>query len=111
MKFKDIMFSDLSEDEMKSLSGREMAMWLSRPTHGGPKAKIFMLIRSGLIVLGYLYFKDFSEARALVLLVGMYEFAYYLAVRDKLELEYQAARERYIERARCEGLISAEAEA
>lgn len=100
MKFSEVMFSDLNDEQLAQLSAEERALWIMRPKDPVPGARTFMYVRTALIVLAFLYFIDSGEARSLVLLLACYEFVYYNSVKEKLGLQYILDRERYIEQAR-----------
>jgi hypothetical protein len=98
MKFSDVMFSDLTDDQVRLLSAEERALWIIRPRDPLPRSRIFMYIRVALIAITFVYFK--GEAKTLALVLGCYELAYFNSAKEKLSLQYMLERERYAERVR-----------
>src|SRR5690348_10812568 len=103
-KFSDIMFSDLTAEELAALPSSYRVAWFMRPNREEiASVRRWMYVRSSLIALLWLYLHSrsgSSEASPLILLLVAYEFAYYILRKEKAEKDYSSAMERYSEQAK-----------
>lgn len=92
-----------TEETYAKLPSEAGGIWFSRPTREHiERGKHFMYFRSTLIaaVTVYLLFfhRDIGEAQVLPWIIVSYEFAYYTLRKEKNELDYLLAQERYAQR-------------
>lgn len=104
MKFTDVMFDDLTGDELRSLPKEWFSLYFSRPTRAQiDGAKHAMWFRSALIAALFLYIflTKGSELLAFLgfCLVG-YEIAYYTLWKAKVESDYLDRMKIYIAEAK-----------
>lgn len=100
MKFTDVMFDDLSVEQLRQLPHEWVALYLGRPTRQKiESAKRAMWFRSILIaaLFVYTFWNKGPELLAVVALalVG-YEIAYYTLWKAKLESDYADNMAAYI---------------
>lgn len=104
MNFDDKLFrDDLTEAEIKGLSGEELALWVIGPHRSvAAEAKTWMKVRVALLIAATLYYayayRMNGEQSPLLLFLFCYEFAYYNLRKEKAVLEDAQAREIYRKR-------------
>lgn len=103
-ELRELLLSGASTEEIYGkLPPEAGSIWFSRPAYERiARGKTFMYIRATLIavVTVYLLFfhRDIGEATVLPWVIASYEFAYYTLRKEKNELDYLLARERYTQR-------------
>lgn len=98
-KFKDVMFDDLTQEQIAMLTDDERALWLFRPKPDDlSAAKTAMYLRVAAILLGCIYFYSHSRGGAglMICVLLTYEYAYYNTRKQKAALVYEMARQEYI---------------
>jgi len=100
-KFADVMFDDLTTEQLKELSPDAVALWITRPTREKIDNKSGMYFRTALIIGAVIYLHLWLHEYTFLLGAWLlsYEFAYFNIRREKAEKDYSLAREEYIARA------------
>jgi hypothetical protein len=100
-KFAEVMFDDLTAEQLKELPPGAAALWIMRPTREKIENKSGMYLRTALIIGAVIFFHSWLHEFTFLLGAWLlsYEFAYFNLRREKAEQDYGLAREEYVARA------------
>ena len=99
MKARDLLFRDLTHDEIRALPESWGAVYFGRPRDKTAELKTAMRLRLAVLVLiatyTVVYHRLSGLSTLLLFLLLMYEFAYYSLRKDKAMLDWAVAYDEY----------------